>query len=309
MNIRDRFSLLLVALFVSAFSLGLSRSLADELPTDTNKIESLTPEQARKLVKDFPGVKLEFTTDKRWTSWGNGLPLQGLTTLDPKTAEELARFKGEAILLTGLSTLDVDTAKSFAAYAGDVVVSEEVQKKFLAKHPLSPETALGWAVVAEGDFSHIPALDLASAKALAEFKGRRLSLNGLPALDADTAKALAGFKGLRLSLNGSCLENLATFGPDTVKALAAAKWWNGDLSAVTALDSPDSVEIAQALATRKGPLMLPNLRKISPKTLYALIEKKDVALPLIEALELIPEPDGSPTVDFIIPDWLEARQN
>jgi hypothetical protein len=90
--------------------------------------------------------------------------------------------------------------------------------------------------------------------------------------------------------------------------LALAEIFRGDLSAVTALDSPDSVAIAQALATRKGPLTLPNLKKISPKTLTALIEKQDVEIPLIETLELIPEPDGSPNDDFLIPKWLEERQ-
>jgi hypothetical protein len=53
---------------------------------------------------------------------------------------------------------------------------------------------------------------------------------------------------------------------------------------------------------------LPNLRKISPKTLAALIANEDVEIPLIETLELIQEPDGSVTEDFIIPKWLEERQ-
>jgi hypothetical protein len=82
---------------------------------------------------------------------------------------------------------------------------------------------------------------------------------------------------------------------------------NGNLSAVTSLDSPDSVAIAQALAKRKGLLSLPNLKKISPKTLTALIQKEDVEIPLIETLELIQEPDGSPTEDFIIPEGFKQR--
>jgi len=58
----------------------------------------------------------------------------------------------------------------------------------------------------------------------------------------------------------------------------------------------------------EGWLSLPNLKKISPKTLTALIEKQDVRIPLTETLELIPEPDGSATEDFVIPQWLEERQ-
>jgi hypothetical protein len=59
---------------------------------------------------------------------------------------------------------------------------------------------------------------------------------------------------------------------------------------------------AKALAARKGRLALPNLKKISPKTLTALIKKEAVEIPRIETLEFIPEPDGSPTEDFIIPE-------
>ena len=61
------------------------------------------------------------------------------------------------------------------------------------------------------------------------------------------------------------------------------------LTAITAFDAPDSVATAQGFATRKGSLSLRNLKKISPKTLTALIEKRDVAVPPIKTLELIPE--------------------
>ena len=76
------------------------------------------------------------------------------------------------------------------------------------------------------------------------------------------------------------------------------------LDGLTTLDA----ETAKALATRKGPLSLPNLKKISPQTLSALIEKNDVEIPLIETLELIPEPDGSGTEDFVIPEGFQERQ-
>ncbi|MFM9059810.1 MAG: hypothetical protein ACKOSQ_11925 [Planctomycetaceae bacterium] len=80
------------------------------------------------------------------------------------------------------------------------------------------------------------------------------------------------------------------------------------LNNVTAIDSPDAVEIARALAKIEGRIALPNLKRISPKTLAALIAKEDVVIPLIETLELIPEPDGSPTDDFVIPKGFQERQ-
>jgi hypothetical protein len=90
-------------------------------------------------------------------------------------------------------------------------------------------------------------------------------------------------------------------------ALAWVALSNGQLSVITAFESPDSIAIAKALAMRKGPLALPNLKRISPKTLSALIEKEDIDIPLIESLELIPEPDGSPTEDFVIPERFQQR--
>jgi len=128
-------------------------------------------------------------------------------------------------------------------------------------------------------------------------------LNGLKSVDANLAEALAGYRKGPLLLNG-----LITLSEEAAKALAAAEKWDGNLPALTDLDSPNSVAVAQSLAARKGSLSLPNLKKISPKTLAALIDKKDVGIPFVETLELIPEPDGSPTDDFIIPEWLEERQ-
>ena len=116
-------------------------------------------------------------------------------------------------------------------------------------------------------------LDVATAKVLATFKGQELILRGVVAIDVDVAKALAEYRG-RLHLG------LTTIDADTAKALS----------------------------NYKGSLSFPNLKKISPKTLSALIEKRDVEIPLIETLELINEPDGSPTEDFVIPEWLESRE-
>jgi hypothetical protein len=195
-------SLVVFALIVSCLTSGWPRALADELPADTNQIESLTPEAARKLAGEFPGVEVE-------------------------------------------------------------------------------------VVVPRGTF---PLPDC-------------LPLNGLKALDAETAKALAGYGRGPLLLNG-----LTTLDAATATALVAIKNWNGQLPAFTAFDTPDSVAIAEALATRQGKLTFPNLQKISPKTLTALLTKNDVEIPLVETLEVIPEPDGSLTEDFLVPDWLEERQ-
>ena len=96
-----------------------------------------------------------------------------------------------------------------------------------------------------------------------------------------------------------CLESLT---PGAAASLAASRKWNGLLPGVTAFETADSVAVAAALATRRGRLSLPNLERISPRTLAALIVKKDVEIPPVEKLVLIPEPDGAANDDFIVPE-------
>jgi len=259
---------------------------------------------------------------------GQGLLLDGLTTLDAETAEAVAGFKGHHLCLNGLTVLDATTGKRLAGFKGvnlclnGLTALDADSAKALAERK-------GGCLFLNG----LTTLDAETAKALVEFKGISLSLNGLTALDADTAEALAGFKGHILHLHG-----LTALDADTAKALAElqgaltvqqavresfamrypltpntalglAAVWSGDLSFITALDSRDSVAIAQALAKRPGPLSIRNLKKISPKTLTALLKKQDVQIPLLETLELIQEPDGSVTEDFIVPDWLSERES
>jgi hypothetical protein len=82
----------------------------------------------------------------------------------------------------------------------------------------------------------------------------------------------------------------------------------GWLPSLTAFTDPDSVAIAAALARRQGSLALPNLQRVSPKTMAALLAKEDVEIPLIETLELIAEPDGGETDDLTIPEAVLKRQ-
>ncbi len=175
--------------------------------------------------------------------------------------------------MNGLKKLDADVAEALARYR---------------KGPLI--------------LNGLTTLDAETARALAGFQGKYLFLNGLTTLDAAAAAALAEFKG-RLYLDG-----LTMVSADAAKAVASYPDWDGNLTAFTAFESRDSVDVAAAFATRKGWLALPNLKKISPKTLTALTAKQGVFIPLIETLELIPEPDGSPTEDFVIPEWLEERE-
>jgi hypothetical protein len=265
-------SLLLAVLITAAAPIREAR--ADELPKDTNTIESLTVEQAKKLAEEFPGVEIEVEVKGYGIAQASdSLPLNGLKNLVPDVAQALAGYSKGPLFLNGLTTLDAHTAKAIVQFNG--------QGLFL---------------------DGLTTLSAEAATALTQHKGE-LYLAGLTTLSDEAAKAFAQFKGKSLRLSDRATEpffqnNRLT--PETALLWAALS--DGRLTDVTAFDAPDSVAVAKALATRKGPLSLPNLKKISPKTLSALVEKEDIDIPLIESLELIPEPDGSVTEDFVIPE-------
>jgi hypothetical protein len=127
---------------------------------------------------------------------------------------------------------------------------------------------------------------------------KRLTIVGPCAIDDAAARGLAG-RVAPLSVEGNPVVS-----PELARKLLADT--RSDMSSVCEISA--EVAVAKALASRKGPLALPNLKKISPKTLTALVEKQDIDIPRVETLELIAEPDGSATEDFVIPKWLEERQ-
>jgi hypothetical protein len=308
-------SWLVIAFFVSLAPLGGNRTCAGESLDRTDDIMSLTVEQARQLVQRRPDSILS---------------LSSLRTLDVDVARVLARSQNNWLFLDGLKTIDAETAKSLADYKGHLGLSGVLSLDVDTIRELTEVERTG--LFLDG----MPTIDTEAAEAISRFRGGLLRLDGLTALDADTASVIARTKANSLALN-----KLRTIDPETAKrllqfrgvfhftalhetvgqetplsvdvvelvCLAANKApYAVSLPGITAFDSLDSIAIAQSLAKRQGPLALPNLKKISPKTLTALIEKRDVEIPLVETLELIQEPDGSATEDFIIPEWLEERQ-
>jgi hypothetical protein len=204
-------ALVLFTLLALGRAIGFTAALADDQPAGTDTIESLTPEQARALVEEWPGIQYRKKLKGSEHGLGDCLPLNALKTLDPATVQALAGWKG-ALFLDGLTTLDADTAGALVGFRGErILLQEKVEKKVqplrlkLFPEPLTPENPL-------------------------------------------TPETALIFK-------------------------------SGTFARLTALESPDSVEIASALASREGPLPLPNLKKISPKTLTALLQKADVEIP------------------------------
>lgn len=257
---------------------------------------------------------------------GKILSLHNLKTLDADVARTLANLKVWDGYLQ-LEALDATTAAGLVAgtsWNGRAACRiDEATARVLARHTgdelslnlatLSPETAEALAAFTGKKLEIIAlnTLDAATIKALAAFKGREVNLPHIATLDDDAVAALGASAGHCLVMSRSpAFQKIAaaeTLTPDVLQlvcATAAAV----TLPKITAFDGPDSVAIAQALAAKKGPLALPNLKKLSPKTLTALIGKEDIEIPLIGTLELIPEPDGGPTDDVVLPEGYEERQ-
>jgi hypothetical protein len=400
-------ALVLFTLLALGQAIGFTAAVADDQPAGTDTIESLTPEQAKALVAEWPGIQYRKKLKGSEVGLGDCLPLNALKTLDPATAQALAGWEG-ALFLDGLTELDAETAKAlgefqgfFLSLDGLTTLDADVAKALVAARAargrqegrlnlngltaLDADTAqelqgfteLGLeglttldadtaeALAANGDalilkglttldaetaealaaarrdlyLDGLTTLDLDTAKSLAAFKSRRLWLVGLTTLDAGTAGALAestcqqlgllgltrlnakeseklaGFRGDVLFLETKVKkkveplrQKLESFGPRNPQTPETALTCKTRLlMGLTALESPDSIEIAKALAAREGQLPLPKLRRISPKALTALLQKADVEIPPLATLELIAEPDGSPTEDFVIPEGFERR--
>ena len=268
---------------------------------------------------------------------GNLLSLNGLTTLSDKAIRALAASKVHGLCINRLTALPADAVQTLLQRPG--------RTEFLGGLTrLDVETArvLAAADKWDGRLPSLTALDSADSVAIAAVLAARkgpLSLPKLTKISAQTLSALFGNPDVTIPADrqtdvpanpprviaarvllpgrgavvlqrqdGVFLGGLVSLDVETARVLAAADKWDGRLPSLTAFDSADSVAIATALAARKGPLSLPNLAKISPRTLSALIAKQDVEIPLVATLEFIAEPDGGPTEDFMIPDWLAERE-
>lgn len=297
---------------VFAFLHGWSVSLGDDLPKNPqviNQLVSLSPEQARNLVKRFKG---------------DALHLNGLATLSAETAEALVQpgTKIHALFLNGVVELSPDTATGLAEFHGGALCLHGLPS-------LSADVAhiLATSKARSLQLDGITRLDAETAEALCGFRGTQLTLRGLTWLDADTARALAGAQswlghlprmtslsadvaGALVTLHGGVLhlEGLTMLDAATARVLSRCRKWSGNLPNITSLEGVDSVAVAEALAERQGPLALARLTRLSPRTLAALVKKPDVIIPPLESLELIREPDGGPNDDFLVPKEFPDRR-
>ena len=235
----DGFTVPLIVVLLALQAVGPSSVPAADLPADTNRLERLTPEQARSLAAEFPGTRIEIDVrhaDRSLlgdalppaTSAANdgaraavvaGLPLNGLTSIDAETAAALATYARGRLLLNGRTEMNCDTARALARFG--------------------PRSSL----MLEG----LTTLDADTAEALAASRAAQLRLDGLETLPADTARALAASRGQSLHLTG--LKTL-----DATAALALADYAGClRLDGLTTLDAGTARALARPVPQGAGP--------------------------------------------------------
>lgn len=213
-------------------------------PRNTDKIESLTAEQAAILLAKKKNTSLslsgltsinknvaqEFGKFTGYSLKLDGLNsieqevahelakykrdflnLNGLNSIERDVAHELAKYKGKYLYLNGLTLIDKETAHELAHYEGRLFLNSLtfIDKKIAAEFAESKAYSLY--------FDDLTSIDKEVARELAKCKAF-LALNGLTSIDKDTAHELGNYKGFGLLLN-----NLITVDKDTVKELSKVK--------------------------------------------------------------------------------------
>ena len=252
-------------------------------PITCGGLTEITPELAAALVK-CPTVSLRFPA---------------VTSVTPEAVAVLVTGTSQSMALPSLTAVEPEVARLLAA-------SPTWNPYLPAVTTLSPEsaTALASFVSRAGDLQLTGLTTLEPEVAAALAKCPRL-VAAFPAVTKVAPEAAAAWAECRRPVS---LPGLKSLTPEVAAAVVGCPTWTGALPGITGFDAPDSVAVAMALARRQGKLSLPALRRISPRTLAALIEKPDVEIPRIETLMLIAEPDGSPTEDVAIPEEFRRRQ-
>jgi hypothetical protein len=278
----------------------------------------------------FDLTALDAAAARGLAAFKGNLELNGLTEIDADTAAALATYAGPRLSLRGLKTLSAEAAEQLAkakAWEGQLSsltslpeAAAEALAGFEGKRlDIGPVPLSDRALRALADFRGaelglvVPRPSDESVRALAAFPGERLSLSGLQEPSAALTELLPAFRCKNLSLhpwewNLGRIRPVTTADARLVAAYAGRLGKTCVLPGITGFETPMAVEIANALAASTGSLSIPNLTRVSPRTLTALIGKGNIELPPVDVIELIPEPDGSFTDDFVVPENFPTRK-
>jgi hypothetical protein len=222
----------------------LAKQLADRaprLPEPTDALKTITAEQARSIVQD----------------WVGEVRLNGLTSISPEVAEELARIQ-RWLHLDGLTSITPEVA----AKLGDASCGVNLNGLGRLEPDVAKQLAkLGATLQLDG----LTSLSPESAVALAAHKGR-LGLNGLTSLNAEVLTALLRHDG-PVELNG-VIRNIAVLNDARLAKLLAS----GILLQATFDNLSElSAEAANAMQGHGVFFEFPKLKNLSPATADALV--------------------------------------
>ena len=224
---------------------------------EPDRIKGLGVEEARRLAQDRSGRLL----------------LDGLTTLPPEAARELAKYDGW-LSLNGLTSLANESAEALGQHKGPLHLNG------LTK--LTDESAAALARhYGELSLNGLMSLSEEAATALFRQSGGRLYLNGVATLSPEAARALSQRKG-GAQAGPVQLHGLTSLSPEAAAALAGlhGHQWDGRLPNIKTL----SDDVAQAFAKREGGLALEGLTALSDEAARVLGPRLGGQLPALKTL-------------------------
>ena len=224
---------------------------------DKGEVKTLSADQAKQLAQDKSGRLL----------------LNGLTTLSPEAARELAKPEGW-LSLNGLTTLSNEAAVELGRHQGALHLNgltkiTDESARALAGHR------------GELSLNGLTSISDESARAFARHTGGKLYLKGLTTLSGEAAKALALRKGGG-PMYQVYLDGVTTLSVEAAAALAEMHPhnWDGRLPAFKTV----TVDVAQALAKRQHGLSMEGLTTISDEVAVVLLPKIGGELPGLTSL-------------------------
>ncbi len=239
-------------LFLGLVGAGIARA------EETDRLKTLTAEEATRLAQQKSGRLL----------------LDGLKSLSPEVAEELAQHEGW-LSLNGLTGISDEVAAALGQH------KRALHLDGLTKISAATAEALA-SHRSELSLNGLTAISDEAAKALARHTGGRLFLKGLTTLSPAAARALSQRNGggpvYQLHLDG-----LTTLSPEAAAALAEMTGhnWNGRLPRFKTV--PD--DVARTLAKEGGNVRsMPGLTTISDEAAKLLLPKIGGNLPALKTL-------------------------
>jgi len=232
---------------------------------DFPKLESLSLESAQAIRKHGVAVKVGGKTR------GPSLGL-GKAKISPAVAEALLLHDGPLSLML-VKRLEPGVGDILARHRFELhLMLEEIDSVTLARklfsegnasssvsnlRTISPDIAVEYARRGPGLFIHLDALSPAAAAELAKCR-RSLWFFALSDVSPELARALTDREPM-VHLGG-----------------------------IKALDGPDALAVAEALASTPAPVEMPNLERISAPALAALRKKATITIPPAEKLTIVP---------------------